>query len=115
MYNYSTQSAPFLQSYGSRAAGSGPVETVFLLAATLLVIALTVLSVVVIIRILNGRPFIAGAHPEKHPVPKPNETARLLNILDERFARGEISPADYQKVRQSILGRDATTPPQPLM
>jgi putative membrane protein len=37
--------------------------------------------------------------------PDPRQSRAALDILDERFAKGEIEPEDYERRRQALLGR----------
>jgi hypothetical protein len=50
-----------------------------------------------------------------HASGKEGSSPTALDILDERFARGEIDKAEYQEKKQLIAQRTATKPdaPQP--
>ncbi len=59
--------------------------SIFLLVLVLLVVAL-----------------LRGARGDAHGTPPPRETAR--EILDRRFARGEISKTEYEEMKRTLDG-----------
>lgn len=59
----------------------------------LLFLALIVVGVVLIVR-----SFATGGRTQHQP-----DTSRALQILDERFARGELDPEEYQQRRRILL------------
>ena len=66
------------------------------------------LSLVFLTLIVVGVVFVARsfAHDEQ-PRPVPGGS-RALDLLDERFARGEIDSADYEERRRILTHREAT-------
>lgn len=63
----------------------------------LLFIALVLGGVWLIGKAVRGRPTTAGSDPAPSP--------GAMRILEERFARGEISPEEFEERRQALEGR----------
>ncbi|MGB3955303.1 MAG: SHOCT domain-containing protein [Brooklawnia sp.] len=59
----------------------------------LLIVGLVVL-VVVLVRLLSGR--------DQRPLAHPSGRSRARELLDERYARGEIDSADYDERRRRL-------------
>lgn len=66
----------------------------------LLTIAGVAVIIYVVVRLLSNRS--GRAAPTTTPLPEPNDARR---ILDERFARGELSPEKYRD-QLRVLGED---------
>jgi putative membrane protein len=77
--------------YGPWNGGWWGIAMMFL---SLLFLALIVLGVVLVVR-----SFSAG-----RDAPRGSEGNRALQILDERFARGEIDQAEYEERRRTLAG-----------
>ena len=59
-------------------------------------------GVVLLVRYLRPHP---GSAPSGPPAPPGAEPSRALQILDERFARGEIAPEEYASRREKLRER----------
>ena len=122
----STDLGQFAQRAGS--SGGGALATAAQFFSIVLTLALIVLVVIVIVRLLQYPGFPgcgAKRHEPRHPLgappaptpppayaPAPSpETLRLLDILSERYARGEIDGQEYAAMREEFLRRDARTQP----
>ncbi|MDR3551569.1 MAG: SHOCT domain-containing protein [Clostridia bacterium] len=76
------------------------MECVFLFFATLLVIALIVIAILAIIRFVSRRhPY---APPREAQPPRP-DLGRLMAIVSERYAKGEINSEEFQKMKDELL------------
>lgn len=82
--------------HGSMMWGGGWYGMIFGPLVMIAVIAAVVAVVVLMIRWLGGPGYGAGAHPP----PSTGESA--INILSQRFARGEIDAAEFQE-RKRLL------------
>lgn len=79
----------------------GPLGAFIALVVFLIVIAAVAFLVTLVVRKSRfAHRFATGTGPHTHASP----TSDALRILDERFARGEIDPADYQERRDLLQG-----------
>lgn len=77
----------------------GPFVTVMGIFLILFLISLTVLAVAITIRILRREPAGRVGAPRR-PAEK---GADVLEILNERYAKGEIGEEEYQHIKAQIL------------
>lgn len=61
-------------------------------------VVLAALTYAVVRALLAGRP-----GPDRRPLPEPDP----VELLDQRLARGEIDPEDYQRRRDLLVERSA--------
>lgn len=73
--------------------------------ALIMMTAITVLAVVLIIKLLKMRRPPFDSMKNFPPVP-PVYPSDPLRILDERYAKGEITSEEYFKIKQEILNRN---------
>lgn len=66
----------------------------------LLLLAAVVVVVVLVLRWLGGP---TAHHPQSHGAPHPAAGKTALDILKERYARGEIDTQEYEE-RRRVLG-----------
>ncbi|HTT59035.1 MAG TPA: SHOCT domain-containing protein [Acidimicrobiales bacterium] len=79
----------------------GPLGAFLGLVAFLVVIAAVALLITLVVRRSRfAHRFAHGSGPR----PRATSTSEALAILDERFARGEIDPADYRERRDLLQG-----------
>jgi putative membrane protein len=83
--------------------GSGIVGMWWLWLFGLLVVLGITLVVVVLVRVLSGGINRSGSDGPGDPPPVPSQARR---ILDQRYARGELSTEEYREHLQE-LGEDA--------
>ena len=69
--------------------GNGPQDWLFMLAMMTVMTVLTVVAVVVVVRALRGRSGPADAR----------------QLLDQRYARGEVSTEEYRERLQQLSQR----------
>ncbi len=69
--------------------GTGPQDWLFMLAMMTVMTVLTVAAVVVVVRSLRGR---SGPTDARH-------------VLDQRYARGEVSTEEYRERLQQLSER----------
>lgn len=75
---------------------------VFLFICLLVLIALVVLVVRLVTSSTRTAAQALAGHPLRGAAPQPSDA---LTILDERLARGEIEPQDYQERRRLLAER----------
>jgi putative membrane protein len=107
---------PFRGPLVQHVEGAGPSTlawVIFALLLVLLVLAIVSLAVDAYHRRREARP---GQQPAA-PFPESGDSSRALAVLDDRYARGEISRDDYLRTRDDLRGvTEATTqviPPDP--
>ena len=85
--------------YGMGGAG-GVIGLVIMLA----VLALIVVGVVFLIRGLSGRQDHGQAGQPQGPLPGGVASKAALQVLEERYARGEIDREEFLQRKQDLLG-----------
>jgi putative membrane protein len=68
----------------------------------LLSVALFILVIVMIVRLLAGPKRWHGQMPGGFTPPAAQQNTKALEILAERFAKGEISEEDYRRMKESL-------------
>ncbi|HZO61444.1 MAG TPA: SHOCT domain-containing protein [Gaiellaceae bacterium] len=84
--------------------GGGPGALAWVIFA--LVLALLLLTIASLV--LDDYRSRAG-RPSAQSAPGPPGSTRALTVLDDRYARGEISRDDYLRARDDLRGLDAPT------
>ena len=84
------------------ADGHGGLLTVVVVAVALLALAASAVLTGVVLRARTAR----TSHPATGAPPPPDQDAR--RVLEDRLARGEVRPEDYQAIRALLEG--STTP-----
>ena len=88
--------------YGNRfgPAGSHPGEWIFFIVVLVVLLVALAWLVRLAMHQRAGAPFF---YPHQHQGPEPQPQA--LQILDERFARGEIDEDEYKRRRDALRER----------
>jgi putative membrane protein len=68
----------------------------------LVVLALIVVGIILLVRGLNRHDHVHSGPPQGHP-PGPGSTS-ALQVLEERYARGEIQREEFLQRKQDLLG-----------
>ncbi len=87
--------------------GWGAAGEAFMVIVMLAAVALVVVGVILLVRGLSGQNH-NGQSASPGSVAPPS-TSRALQILEERYARGEIEREDYLQHKQDLLGAGRST------
>jgi putative membrane protein len=87
--------------WGNGMGGAGGVVGIVVMLA---VLALIVVGIVLLVRGLTGRHYYseAGRSPEAPPVGTASKGA--LQVLEDRYARGDIDREEFLQRKQDLLG-----------
>jgi putative membrane protein len=66
--------------------------------------AMMFMSLVFLACVVVGVLLLARSHSHGEQPPNRSEGSRALDVLDERFARGEIDESEYQERRRILTG-----------
>jgi uncharacterized membrane protein len=80
-------------------SGLGVLGAIFGVIATIFVIVLTFYVIMLIIELFKKNHITSSKNKSRPPFPM----SPAIALLDERFAKGEISEADYQHMKMEIL------------
>jgi putative membrane protein len=64
--------------------------------------AMMFMSLVFLACVVGGVLLLARSHSHGEQPPRPSDGSRALDVLDERFARGEIDQAEYEERRRIL-------------
>jgi putative membrane protein len=82
--------------------GWGDAGGVIMVVAMLAVLAFIIVGIVLLVRGVNRHDYVQPGPPQR-PLPGP-QSQSALQLLEERYARGEIQREEFLQRKQDLLG-----------
>jgi uncharacterized membrane protein len=93
--------------------GLGAFGVLWLLGVVLSIVLVVVLIVLAVRYLNRTSPPAQGPWPGQHAVPPPSARPEPLEILRERFARGEITLDEFETAKRALGYPSSLQPPPP--